>query len=86
MFAVGVGRTAVDLSIIGASGCTLYTNPLIIILLTTSATGTGSVKLTAPNDPTLVGVAFHTQYAFNDAAANNAGIVFTAGAENRVGR
>jgi hypothetical protein len=84
-FAVGVTRLNVDLAIMGAPGCSLYTNPLVIFGLTTDSAGASAFKIGVPNDARLIGFTFFTQYAIADATANGAGIVFTAGGENKVG-
>lgn len=86
LFTVGVGRTNIDMAIIGAPGCRLYTNPLLILSMTTGTTGTASLNITIPNDSTLVGTPFNTQWAVIQPGVNPAGILFTAGGEGKVGK
>jgi hypothetical protein len=83
---VGLGRTNIDLSIIGAPGCALYTNPLLLFGMRTSATGTARMRLAIPNNSSLVNAVFQTQWGVVTPAANPAGILFTAGGEGKVGR
>ncbi|MHC4816022.1 MAG: hypothetical protein ACYTFN_23400, partial [Planctomycetota bacterium] len=85
LFAIGIKKTSTNLAFIGAPGCTLLTDPLFVLGLTTTATGTASVQQTVPNDTALVGVTFYTQFAVAD-VVNAAQVVFSAGGEGKVGR
>lgn len=85
-FAAGVAKTSIDLTVIGAPGCTLYTSPLVVLGVTTTATGTAKVSVAIPNNAQLVGVSFFAQYGIAAAGANPAGIVFSDGGEAKIGR
>lgn len=81
----GAPRTSIDLKIIGAAGCTLYTNPLLVSYLATNNLGTAAMKVDVPNSAGLIGATVDTQYAVAD-PVNPAGVVFTAGGEVKVGK
>ena len=85
LLAIGVGKTNIDLSIIGAPGCTLYTNPLLILAAPTNSAGARAQTLALPNDPALVNFKFHCQYGVAS-GANPAGILFSDGGEATVGK
>ncbi|MHC4852089.1 MAG: hypothetical protein ACYTF5_08730 [Planctomycetota bacterium] len=85
LFAIGIKKTSTNLAFIGAPGCTLLTDPIFVLGLTTTATGTSTVQQTVPNDVNLIGVTFYTQFAVAD-VVNAAQVVFSAGGEGKVGR
>ena len=65
--------------------CFLLTNPLAIFGFSTNVSGALSVKNTVPNNASLVGLVFYTQFAVND-PVNAAKLVFSAGGEGKVGK
>ena len=85
MFAIGVTKTGIALAVIGAPGCTLYTDPVLIVGQNSSATGTVSNNFAVPNDPQLVGFSLFGQYAIQD-PVNSLGLAFSPGAEIKIGR
>ncbi len=62
----------VDLSIVGAPGCFLYTDGVSGIVTASDAAGSASKVLPVPNDPNLVGLLFYLQWVCIDPGANPA--------------
>lgn len=85
LLAIGETKTNTDLTFAGAPGCTLLTNPLLALGVTTSNAGTFSLPQSVPNDSKLLGATFYTQFAVND-AVNALKLVFTAGGAGQVGK
>jgi len=78
-------RIQADLGFIGAPGCTLYVDPVILSLVLTSATGTASQLLDIPLEPGLVGSHLYGQYAVYDPHANPFGWYLSRGLDVRIG-
>lgn len=74
-----------NLAFLGAPGCALHVSYDFPLPVTTSAAGAASLPLAVPNSMTLVGARFFQQYVVGDPAANAAGLVFSGGADARVG-
>jgi len=72
-----------DLAIIGAPGCSVRTNHLVVLPLTAAGQGSGGgvagVTLGLPSDPSLRGKAVQLQAFVVDAAANGLGITVSNG-------
>lgn len=66
---------------IGMTGCTLYTDVLVVLGLALDAGGTGSVPLPIPNQPGLAGGRLTGQFVVLDPGANALGLVSSDGAE-----
>ena len=78
---LGLQRATVDLGVLNMPGCTLYTLPLLNVgPIALDGLGRTYVPLPLPNDPTLVGLAFTTQFAIVDLSATNRLPVFTTNA------
>lgn len=67
----------VDLGVLGAPGCQILVDPLVITPLTTTATGTTNLQYQLPNDIYALGHSFYNQAWILDAAANPLGLVAT---------
>ena len=67
-----------DLTTVGAPGCWLYTEVLLLLPLATDQGGAVSVPFTIPDDPALAGHQFFVQWAALDPAANPLGLAWTA--------
>jgi CubicO group peptidase (beta-lactamase class C family) len=78
-------RIQADLGFIGAPGCTLLVDPVILSLVLTSATGTASQLLDIPLEPGLVGSHLYGQYAVYDPHANPFGWYLSRGLDVRIG-
>lgn len=63
-----------DLTPVGAPNCTVYTNQLVGIGMVASASGTATLSIGVPNDPSLTGLKLYWQWADLDAAANALGL------------
>lgn len=77
---MGTAPTAVDLSIIGANGCTLHTNPNIASFpRSTDVTGLAEVAIPLLDDPSSAGLTFFTSWAIVDLSANSLGVYTSDG-------
>jgi hypothetical protein len=76
-----------DLTAAGAPGCFLYNNWLDVQVGTTQASASGDVtiSLAMPNDPSLAGAQFYSQYLFAQPGANPLGVFATQGRFLRFG-
>jgi hypothetical protein len=75
-----------DLTSLGAPGCSLLASGNLLIGATAvSAGGTGGVTLGIPNDAALVGLNFYNQYAVVDPSANVLGFAFSRGGNGKIG-
>ena len=72
-----------DLVVIGAAGCAVRTNHLVVLPLTATGQGSGGgvagITLTVPSDPALRGKVLHLQALVVDAAANGLGLTVSNG-------
>jgi hypothetical protein len=82
---IGLVKTSIDLTPSGAPGCSLYTNPLVLLAGTTTNTGTRTMSFPIPNDSRLVSFQFYSQYVVYD-NGNALGLLWTEGGEAKVGR
>ena len=62
---------------VGATGCNLYVDPLVIVFVGVNTSGVGSVAQAIPNDPTFVGARVYHQFLVIDSTANPLGVTFT---------
>ncbi len=85
MLNVGLSRQSVDLGPFGATGCRLWTPPLVSATLSTSPSGRASLALAVPNSTSLFGVTLYAQWFVYD-TVNTLGVVTTDGAMFRIGR
>lgn len=82
---IGVKQLNVALDPAGAPGCTLLTDPLTLVGLMSSATGTASLKSIVPKNNAVLGFKFYVQYAVSDPVANAMQFVFTNGGAGMIG-
>jgi len=66
-----------DLSSLGAPGCTLYTSVARSYATTSDAAGNANVSIPIPDDPGLVGFTFYTQFVALDSTANFLGLTLS---------
>ncbi len=85
LWIVGIKRTNIDLGVAGAPNCFLLTDPLGVFAFNADGSGKLSVQNTLPNNSSLVGFVFDTQFAVED-LVNALGLVFSAGGEGKVGQ
>lgn len=85
LLALGGLRAAVDLTAIGAPGCVLHNDAGVLLATSTDVNGDASIPIPLPNDTGLVGITFFAQYIVAAPGANTAGLLFTSGAEGRIG-
>ena len=64
-----------DLTPVGAPGCSLYNDALITVAMATTAGGTSTLPLPVPNNPALVGVKLYFQWIDVDPTANALGLI-----------
>jgi hypothetical protein len=76
-----------DMAPVGAPGCSLYNNWIAVFATATTpgVTGTATVNVPIPNDPTLAGTTHFSQFLFVSAGANPLGVFTTDGAGNLLG-
>ena len=77
-------RLPYDLRPLGAPGCRLYTGINATIPLSTG-TGTATLPVRIPNNRSLIGGGFFTQYANVDRGANAGGLTTTNGGKVTIG-
>ena len=75
----------IDLAGLGAPGCFLHTDQLVVLATATSGTGTATIPLPIPNNPTLMGLMLFNQYGHLDPLANTLGFAFSNGGWFAVG-
>ena len=78
----GVNSIDLDLSLLGAGGCSLLQDALpdgVVLPTSTDGTGTISWAIPIPNDPLLLGVTVYQQWAVFDATANPLGVTTSEG-------
>ncbi len=85
LWIVGIKRTNIDLTFAGAPNCFLLTDPLGVLPFSANGSGELSVQNMLPNNLSLVGFVFDTQFAVKD-SVNALGLVFSAGGEGKVGK
>jgi len=88
----GLSRTAwgpftlpLDLTPLGARGCSLLVSIDVVEAVLLSNAGEGSVVLPIPNDVGLVGASFFQQWAVVHPPASSLGLLFSRGGEARIG-
>lgn len=63
-----------DLGLLGAPGCTMYTNAAISVPMSTSSSGTSRITVNVPNVPSLACFKLYFQWVNLDPMANTLGI------------
>jgi hypothetical protein len=81
----GLANLNLDMTAAGAPGCVFRSAFNVISVAPTTATGSGSVVYSIPNDPSLVGGTFHNQYLVVDGTANTLGFVVSNSAQGTIG-
>src|SRR5690606_22589237 len=81
LLAIGTAKANVNLAIVNAPSCTLLTNMAVILGSTTDAAGTAAFKLGVPNNSSLAGIKFFSQWAAHSPGANGLDLVFSDGGE-----
>jgi hypothetical protein len=71
----------IDLTAIGAPGCSVYVNGVFLSAVPLSGAGAGSLPLPVPNDAALKGAAPVAQWWVADPGANAFGFLFSEGGE-----
>jgi len=82
---IGLTQTNIGLGLIGAPGCTLYSNIAMTVPMQSNASGVASLSYTLPNDPSVVGAKTFTQFGIIDPGANQLGLTMTNGVETTYG-
>ncbi len=85
VIAVAGTPALVDLGPLGAPGCFAHTAPFWWSALPTDLYGRANFTVVVPNQPTLIGYAFDSQWVELDPAANALGIVTSTAVRARVG-
>ena len=81
----GPVRLPLNLTGAGATGCNLYVSMDNLSAVIAANDGAVSKPILLPNDNSLVGSTFHTQYMVRDARANGFGWTFTNGVHSTIG-
>ncbi|MCA8971418.1 MAG: hypothetical protein KDC95_16615, partial [Planctomycetes bacterium] len=75
----------IDLTVLGATGCSLYASMDVVVAVPTSATGTASIAIKIPPIASLSGARFFTQFFAFDIAANSLGMTLTNAVTGTIG-
>jgi hypothetical protein len=67
---LGTARTSLPLDGIGAPGCTLWAQPMLVLPASLARNGTATLPVDLPRDPSLVGQHLYGQYALMATGAN----------------
>lgn len=81
----GALRLPIDLTVLGAKGCSLYASMDVVVAVPTSSTGTASIAIKVPPSASLAGARFFTQFFAFDAAANSLGMTLTNAVTGTIG-
>lgn len=85
LLVLGFERLSVPLDFLGATGCTLLTDPAMNWTVTTNTAGRSSLALSIPVDPMMVGFHLYTQFGVLDATANTFGLAASNGVDVTIG-
>lgn len=85
LLVLGFDRLSVPLDFLGATGCTLLTDPAMNWTVTTNTAGQSSLALSIPVDPMMVGFHLYTQFGVLDATANTFGLAASNGIDVTIG-
>ncbi len=88
IFVLGASNTkwgTINLPLTYAAPCQLLVSPDIVTQLTTSALGTATVKLTVPNQNSVIGFLIFNQYLISD-ATRPLGVIVSNGGQGKVGQ
>ena len=83
---IGATRAKIDLTGLGAPGCTLLASTDITLAMKADAAGTAVTTLKVPNNSYYVAKKFAFQWAVIDAKANRLGVALTSGGEATIGK
>jgi hypothetical protein len=83
---IGAARANIDLSGLGAPGCTLLAATNITLPTKADATGAAVTSLKVPNNSYYVAKKLAFQWAVIDAKANRLGVALTSGGEATIGK
>jgi hypothetical protein len=75
-----------DLTGVGAAGCTLYTSLDILYPTLSDGLGNATVSIAVPSDPLLENGVFYSQALILDAQANQFGLVLTRAGTSKIGK
>ncbi len=81
----GAAALPFDLSPLGATSCTVYTDALVTLNATTDASGAVTLVIQVPNDQALHGLNVYQQFITIDPIANRLGVTTTGAVELVVG-
>ena len=82
---LGFNQTSVPLDFLGATGCTLLTDPALNWTVFTDAAGRASQAVVVPVDPRMVGLHVFAQFGVVDARANTFGLAASNGVDVTIG-
>jgi hypothetical protein len=85
IFALGTTQANTNLAVVNAPACTLLTNMVIVLGTNTSPAGTATFQFGVPNNSSLAGVKFFTQWAAHAPGANGLDLVFSDGGVGTIG-
>jgi hypothetical protein len=85
VLAFGANAVSINLGPIGAPLCSQLASMDILLPIMTDGQGTASLTVTVPNNPALLGGAFHNQGVIADNGANLLGIVTTQRGSGTIG-
>jgi len=83
---IGATRTKLDLTGLGAPGCTWLATAHITLGAKADAAGMAATKIAVPNNVWLVNKILDFQWVVIDAGANRLGVALTAGGEATIGK
>lgn len=83
--ALGLLQTNVSLGFLGAPGCQLYTDPILLLSAVSNAVGQAQMPWQAPAGPDAIGLTVIAQGAVLDPTANPFGLVTTHGWRVKLG-
>ena len=80
----GIVPLPLDLTLIGMTGCTLYTDPFLTFF-PANIGGTATWSIPIPNDPNYLGLTLFNQGGVTSFGTNPLGLVMSNGCEIRIG-
>jgi len=86
LLAVDATRSNIDLTLLGAPGCTVYSLPAFLFATASDSEGRGMVPLAVPNNTAFVGGELQLQWLLLDPTANLFGLITSTAARVKLGR